>query len=432
MREDEDTKKFAPAGKGAPIDFKCHHCYRQFIAKPLLDEHEQKAHGVVKNSLAPQLETRTAASTNDLTAPQRKQQQSRTEAAEYITQVMDSTIAKDPSGAPLNPDQAQKVRALAQGYIHRLDDHFITSLEDLRIFTEEELATKLGIDKPIFAKKIFLGLRPDAHTMNRSATEAQGISNFVSSVKEQQSRVIVGQIPDQDEAAALASLQSLAENFQPGPLAQFVKTGTNAFFQRHGGFNPEAIRGFDSLDLASLRLDPGKTFSQTWMIGVRDLLTFLNRRLEYMSDRVEVVKGSDTVEHWPEEIIYAALEEVTPDHRSFSDLASSSRQFTAAVLKLCFQQSDKGDSYKIRFDALQTQVEDDLLDKYEEMWAQEDYEITDADPAAELDLLLTGSPPPHCRPGQDGHTKDPRAALRQRRPHHPLSQSEVPRPRCCR
>lgn len=63
--------------------------------------------------------------------------------------------------------------------------------------------------------------------------------------------------------------------------------------------------------------------------------------------------------------------------------------FFNIICELCFPKTDLEDGYKIRFDAGGS-IDESLLDRYEEMWENEDFEIDDDDPQAELDMLLYG------------------------------------------
>lgn len=345
---------------------------------------------------------------------------------------------------------------MAASYLQRLDEEFISSLEDLRMFAEEELANKLGIDKPIFAKKIYLGL----HTPAAAAVPSQGngsgpapVSTSAQTALDQMLRRLVEEIPGQSTAVANDSLRRVVEGLQPGQPVDLVKAGTNAFFTRFGASEPKFIRAFDSLKLDHLRFSspffgffwchgrhvcrqtphcsrlpsesvhlPGTGCRQWtccgpfWSTGSSTSIT------PWVSCRVMLPSGTHTSSAGPSllstlptrvrpcylcSVVAILLSRhslwlcpfLAPHFGSLTQAglastavpppAADTLDFFNTICEICFPKTDLGDGYKIRFDPGGS-IDESLLDRYEEMWENEDFEIDEDDPQAELDMLLYG------------------------------------------
>jgi tRNA A-37 threonylcarbamoyl transferase component Bud32 len=265
------------------------------------------------------------------------------------------------------------------------------SLDDLKAFSVEELRTKLGIDKEIFAKKIFKELKNDKAPNSTKGTQGE-LRSVVDNVKISHSQATLKGIATADDNGALNAISVLAENFQSNESddGSFLKEGTNTFLQRKGGFPAEAVRGYSSLNLRNLKPPPGKKFAQQFMLVLKDFVQFLENRSPYLDKRVEAVSGDKKAEWWPKEQIFNALNTISTD-RAYSAPGNPSVQFAESILLISFPKTDEAvPRIKIDCSVALDAIDESVLDRYEDMWKNDEYAAdTDLDPELELDMMLS-------------------------------------------
>lgn len=258
-------------------------------------------------------------------------------------------IIKSTTDAKSSPDIIVSRLELLDKSIASMEKNFIETLDDLSLFTPEELESKLGL-LPLIAKKLLASIKED------KAAQKEYLQTLRVNYREQQ-RFNVDEIRTLPDSDALSALQTLAETFQRNPMdakgANRLKEATRGFFERRGG-SSETGAGLDFARDWEVEEDP--LWSRAFMAAVRTL--------------VRVLDGRGPAEEWTLRELQEAMDEAC-GQRLYSDRSQLPGLLLTQLADLCFVSPCAG-TYELPPVAasLATLREADL-DAVEAMWAAE-------------------------------------------------------------